>query len=126
VVGGATVVFATVVVGAAVVVVLGRVVVEAAWVLVGASVGAIEGGVDLLFVPFPAAPAAPPTASTSATGAAIFAHRGQDRSHPIGEVASRSTLGIGAVALGETGGTGCVVADSGGYHLPSEASHQPG
>jgi hypothetical protein len=83
---------------------------------------------DFLGDPVPA-PAIPAISKTATTGAAIFAHSGHAR--------TRSRLERGAAAVvtgrtavcsrGETVGTASVGAeDSGGYHLPSDAAHQPG
>ena len=99
-----------------------------------------SGRVDVVL--FEAAPAMPAIRMTSTTGTAIFAHNGHDRTQPTGVVCSRvcTTLGnccvadagtIGTACVGSdadapTVGMACVAADSGGYHLPSDACHQPG
>ncbi|MDQ1458705.1 MAG: hypothetical protein QOI08_189 [Actinomycetota bacterium] len=145
VVGGALVggdVVGGVVVGGALVVV-GTVVVVVAWVVdvlevdvLGVEVlevvvtGTVEAGV---FDEFTIAPATPAINATRSTGTAIFAHRGHDRTHASGVKGSEAggpaagTVGSICVAGPGTTGTGSVgSALSGGYHLPSEACHQPG
>lgn len=137
VLGAATVVLgAAVVVGATVVEDVAVVEVDA---LVDGAMVVASGGVDVVL--FEAAPAMPAIRMTSTTGTAIFAHNGHDRTQPTGVVGSRaSTIGtccvadagtigtacVGSDADASTVGTACVAADSGGYHLLSEACHQPG
>jgi hypothetical protein len=131
--GGDVVEGAVVVAGTVVVVVGGTVVVVAGRVDDGA-----EDTVVLTTGSGPAdffdddAPAIPPIKINSASGAAIFAHNGHDRTRAIGvvdvRVSTRSTRGCRWVGGPETGGTACVAAEAapGGYHLPSDACHQPG
>jgi hypothetical protein len=81
----------------------------------------------LLDDPVPA-PAIPAINKIATTGAAIFAHNGQARTRSKTERdADIPAAGITAVSSHcdvETGSVGA--ADSGGYHLPSDATHQPG
>jgi hypothetical protein len=121
---GATVAFgAGVDVGAAV---DGDSVVEGANVVETPTVVGTEGGAVVLLLDD--APATPAMRMTSATGTAIFAHSGQARTQPIGVIppCACATTGTCCVCEGGTAGVPCVIADSGGYHLPSDACHHPG
>ena len=100
------------------VVVVRRDVVDVAWGFVAP---------DLLDDPVPA-PAIPAINKLATTGAAIFAHNGQARTRSKTERdADIPAAGMTAVSSHcdvETGSVGAT--DSGGYHLPSDATHQPG
>jgi hypothetical protein len=107
-------------------VVVASVVVDATVVVVVASFEAAGLPDD----PFPA-PAMPAMSSTITTGAAIFAHNGHDRTRSIADLLpgapDAATAGITAVGSHAEIGTASVgAAVSGGYHLPSDALHQPG
>jgi voltage-gated potassium channel len=108
----------------------GAVVVSGFVVVVGRDVVDVASGSvapDLLDDPVPA-PAIPAINKTTTTGAAIFAHNGHARTRSSTERdAGAPTAGMTAVSSHCEVETGCVgAADSGGYHLPSEARHQPG
>jgi hypothetical protein len=112
--------------------VVGGAVVVAGFVVVVAIkvVDCAEGfaAADLLDDPVPA-PAIPAMSKTATTGAAIFAHNGHRRTRSTTERdAGAVTTGRAAVcSRGETVGTASVgAAASGGYHLRSDAIHQPG
>jgi hypothetical protein len=76
----------------------------------------------------PLAPAIPAISKIATTGAAIFAHNGQARTRSRAERDEDTpTAGMTAVSSHgevETGSVGAT--DSGGYHLPSDPTHQPG
>ena len=99
--------------------------------VVGACVVVTTGVVTGVVLDVDAAPAIAAISSTTATGTAIFAHSGHDRTQATGVVAgftyATGTVGMIAVGSIEATGTRSVgAADSGGYHLPSAATHQPG
>jgi hypothetical protein len=106
---------------ACVVGVVGRVDVDvsvAAVAVAVVGVGVVDVLDDLL-----AAPAMPAISKNApAMGTAIFAHRGQEPTQPHGVV----PVVVRCCPFGEAQEIGCVGAVSGGYHLPSDASHHPG
>ena len=126
--GGAVVEATVVLDGGAVVdgaVVVATVVVVDTFEVVVRATGFVAAG--LLDEPFPA-PAIPATTSTSTTGIAILAHSGQALTRSSRDLGPDAAItGITAVSDHTAVGTGSVgAADSGGYHLPSDATHQPG
>ncbi len=77
-------------------------------------------------VPAPPWPATPAMTATRLNGAAILAHSGQavNRPTPPPEALVARRPGRGACAMSSA--TSTPGADSGGYHLRSDACHQPG
>ena len=117
-----------------------------AGIVAGAFVGATTAPFDVVVVTVGttagallddwAALAIPTMSKTSTTGTAIFAHSGQARTLSNAEafrvctdcaVCTRGTVGMTAVcSAGVTGTASVGAANSGAYHLPSDANHQPG